>query len=73
MTCLAVAVIKQMLRFVMRPWREIARELTKETDQRKLIQLSEELNRAIAEQGLSSKPADSVSDTTKGGKTPCGN
>ena len=39
----------------MRNWRQIAKELTDATDQKKVIALSEELDRAIEEQGLVSQ------------------
>lgn len=39
-----------------RPWRVIAKELTHETNRDKIIALSLELNRALAEQGLDSRP-----------------
>jgi hypothetical protein len=35
-----------------RPWREIAEEVSKEQNSAKLAQLVEELNRAMAEQGV---------------------
>ena len=37
-----------------RSWRQIAKELTDATDQKKVIALSEELDRAIEQQGLGS-------------------
>jgi predicted P-loop ATPase/GTPase len=54
--------------FPARPWRVIAQELARETNPRRVIELSEELNRALAEQtsnlakpfqdGSSTKPVD---------------
>jgi hypothetical protein len=37
-------------RVVVRPWQEIARELLSETDQERVLELTEELNHAMAEQ-----------------------
>jgi hypothetical protein len=36
----------------MRPWRDIARQLTHESNRERIIELSEELNQALAEQGF---------------------
>ena len=36
----------------MRPWREIAQELAQQTDREKIVELSTELNQALAEQGV---------------------
>jgi hypothetical protein len=35
-----------------RPWRVIVEEITRETDYRRVLKLSEELNRALAQQRL---------------------
>ena len=42
-----------------RPWREIARELARETNRDRITELSEELNRALAEQLSASAPIQS--------------
>jgi hypothetical protein len=42
----------------MRPWRDIARELARETDRKRILELTEELNRAMEEQRVTA-PADS--------------
>ena len=36
----------------MRPWREIAQELAQQTNREKIAELSTELNKALAEQGV---------------------
>lgn len=36
----------------LRPWKDIARELARETNRLRVRELSEELNRALEEQGL---------------------
>jgi len=40
-----------------RPWRVIAHEITHEMDRRRVLELSEELDRALAQQGLRSSSA----------------
>ena len=39
----------------LRPWREIARELAQEHDPKQVLALSQELNQAIAVQGIGSE------------------
>jgi len=41
---------------VPRPWREIAEELTQETNQQRIIELALQLNRALEEEPISNKP-----------------
>jgi hypothetical protein len=43
----------------LRPWKEIARELAKETNRQRVTELSSELNRAIDEQTGFSRPVSS--------------
>jgi hypothetical protein len=40
-----------------RPWREIAEEVSREQNSAKLAQLVEELNRAMAEEGVGEPPS----------------
>jgi hypothetical protein len=47
-------IIAKLTGKLLRPWREIARELAKETNLARIIELRHELNRAIDEQKFSS-------------------
>lgn len=39
-----------------RPWQDIARDLAKETDRKRIVELADELDQALKEQESSAKP-----------------
>ena len=58
-----------MLQDHSRNWREIATELTHTIDSKKIVALSEELDRAIQEQGLTSKSVTQPPTKSKSAKS----
>lgn len=49
-----------------RPWRTIAQELARETSSKRIVELSEELTKAMEAQGMDSPPISEAPPTTDG-------
>ena len=54
----------------MRPWRIIADEIARESDPKRIIALSDELNAAVAEQGIDHEPDPGVSIAARAKNVP---